>query len=649
MQDSSGFRYYYSDILDLESGALLCSFDFDKTAEISSGVVSSASWSNQNSYTGFIKPSISSLQNSISGSGHFDGGNHLEISGNIPSQFTVLFCYEKLRNESEILLSSMLSGTNGISGLNFGLNSNNYAFLEYYNDVDGIFSKTFSQTNSSKNIFFLQNDSISFKFGRFDPSVRVFQVEEFPIFELNYIHSDKFILAKKPNIFNFNNLQNFSGLFDSFYCISGAIQQDYLNILASGLYSFYQEPQFTGIYQDCYTGVVISGSGFVIGTGVTGYTSTITYQTGYVPTGYFLSGYSYLIGTGVTGYQDVFIGQQEDGCGEFQNIYIKSGVTGSIYASGVTGIYTGGMVEILTPTYSNIELTGVITGTTNVEVQEINCSGISGYSSAFINVDNSFIRSIGYDAISIFYNSEIDGEKFFVESYFNTGVDNVLNLNKVASLDSVKREFSISFADSGKNKNIFFANGQLILESGFNEEQSGYFSVYYPSGDFFSSGNLIYSNGHFNENDFIGYDHSESLNFRAKKFNSSFSGLSGSEFIFSDFIFLNGVKLASGIDYNSSSGFFTGVISSGDVVSQVNSNYMDSVLSGQTGSFDSLILNNQKFLPRNSAIYLNGLRSFPSLEYYESSKFSNFSGHRIVKSNYYQFVNSFNSSGVWNM
>lgn len=653
MQDSSGFRYYYSDILDLESGALLCSFDFDKTGEISSGIVSSASWSSPDSYTGFFKPSISNIQNSISGSGYFNNNNWLEISGKIPNQFVFLFCSEKSRGASEILLSTMNSGAAGVSGLNFGLNHANCAFIEYYNNVEGLFSKTFGQVNSSRNIFFIQNDSNSFKFGRFDPSIKNFEVDEFVISERNYVHSDKLFLAKKPNAFGFNGLQNFRGYFDSFYCISGNIQQDYLDILASGLYSFYQEPQFTGLYQDCYTGTIISGSGFIIGTGVTGYASTITYQTGYVPTGYFLSGYSYPIGNGIIGYQNVLVGQEEDDCGELQDIYIKSGITGIIYASGVTGIYTGGMVQVLTPIYTNVELTGIITGSTNVEVEEVFCSGISGYSSGGIVIDNHFIKSLGYNSISIFYSSELSNKDlFFVESHLNTGIsgiDDANKLNKIASFDDSVKEFSISFEDSGYGKNIFFANGQLILESGFSEEQNGYLTQYYPSGDFFTSGNLIYSNGFFDESDFVSYDHAENLFFSSKKFETEFEGLGGSEFVFSNLFFLNGVKLTSGIDYDSSSGFFPGKISSGDAICQINSNYQGENLYRHTGYSEYLTFNSFSFLPRDSAVYLNGLRAFPGLDYYESTKFANFSGHVIFKDNYSELVNSFNSSGFWNI
>lgn len=647
--DSSGFKYR-ADSLGVEEESIVVAYDFNSGSEFSNGFLSKPKWVTGSTFSGKINGATSAFYKN-SGSGFFNGSNSVTISGKIPDDnFTFLFCYEKIRSGNEIFLSSAAGSTYASSsGVILGVNDANKLYLEYWNPINGKCSLNFDQNIASKNLVFFSKGFGEFQLGTFDPIESKLFFSSASVNPSTYSHSSDFILGSGKSSFWSapSSFRSFSGFFDDFYCITGYQPNDYFIELFSGFYSIPKSGDFSGVYQSCVDVSVLSGSGVILGTGITGYETRVTYTTGYEPTGCFYSGYSYLIGTGITGYEEKYMGTQKDACDQNIPIYVRAPLTGEIYGSGSVYICAG-TGEVVTPVYTNHPLTGLITGEVFVPVISGLCSGVTGYYPDYIETDSAFISSLGFDSI---YSLQDCLSINHSESYFYTG-NPYYNLNLKTVYDSAISGHLISSDHSGSRKNLFFNNGQLMLESGWSSFVQGGVTGYGITGNMFLDKNVVRSNGFADGLDSVIYDNSSSISGQFVYLTSEFSSSSNFNSLFSvnypDYsIFLNGVKLVSGIDYNNTNLVFN--IPASSVVGKINNNYISSNKKYISGSGNLLKLQNgQVFANNASQLYVNGLRQLVDYDYLELSKYDLFSGCPVIPSSENQLIYS-TSDEFWNL
>ena len=636
--NSSGFKYRMN-ALGLSDSALLCAYDFTKDPSFYTGYVLPTYWSS-GSYSGKLNGS-SPLFFQKSGSGYFNSSNSISILGNIPDDnFSFLFCYEKSTTGSQVLLSSATGSTYASSsGLVFGVNDANNLYLEYWNSVDGKFSTVYSHQIASKNIVYLNKSFQNFNIGVFDPASSSVNASAFPIKNSTYSHSNKFTIGGSVNSY-WSSGNGFNGFLDDFYCLSGSFPQDYIPALCSGFYSTMMPKVVSGTGWFCNTVSVLTGSGVVIGTGITGYQTNVTYLTGYVPTGYYQSGYKYSLGTGVTGYENKYLGDLQDACGFSNPIYVLSPLSGEIFATGVSGFYSG-VTTVITPIYQTVTLTGFLTGSTLVPVDVSVCSNQTGYYPEYLNIDSGFLYSLGFDSVYSFNecSNNITGEAYF----YSSGYSGVCNLSP--KYDTAISEYFVDSNYSGANVNLVFRNGLLLLESGYSTYMSGYVQKYNLSGDIFFSGVDIMSNEKNKQTDTLIYDYSNGLN-KSAKFVSSFvsAGSSLSSYFPAPYtdvsIFLNGKKLLSGVEYTSST--INVSIPASSVLIKVSDSYISQYKMKTTG-INNVLKSSSKFLGGSSQFYRSGMRLVQDRDYIELSNLSLLSGCPAPSSNNLLYSSSSNS------
>lgn len=642
------------DSLNISGDNLLVAYDFVSGSQFSNGYLSNPSWASGSTLSGKINGNLSQFYKSA-GSGFFNGANNVSISGKIPADdYTFMFCYEKTRQGKEVLLSSANGATfSSSSGIVLGVNDANKLYLEYWNPVNGINTLIYDNNIASKNLVFFSKTFGEFQLGIFDPIESALSFSSASISSNTYAHSDEFIIGSGKSSFWTNRDSSdgdraFSGFFDDFYCVTGSLPNDYFVDLFSGFYSIPTGGGISGSTLFCENISTITGSGVIIGTGVTGYETVVTYTTGYVPSGYIESGYIYFVGTGITGYEEKYIGTVEDACGFFNPVYARTPMTGNIYASGVTGFYTG-EVMVITPFYENIELTGIITGEVFIPIDVEVCSIETGYFDTSLQVDYSFINSLGFEcAYSFFECSGISSSEIF----FYTGAAPHSNINIEPQYDIVEGGWVIKDDHAGFRKNLFFNNGQLLMESGWSSYVESGITKYNITGNVFMDENVLKSNGYSDSFDDLLYDNSNLISGEwiylltglgaSSNFNSVFS------VTYPDYsIFVNGIKLTSGLDHSSSNIFYD--IPPSSVLAKINNNYISNEKVKITGSQNLFSLSGSGYFVNNSSqLYINGIRQSLDEDYVEISRFSLLSGCPVQPSLNHQLVFSF-SEDFWNI
>jgi hypothetical protein len=241
---------------------------------------------------------------------------------------------------------------------------------------------------ASKNLVFFRKSFGEFQLGIFDPIESMLDFSSASVSPSSYVHSDAFSIGESSSSY-WSNGRSFLGSFDDFYCLTGKIPQTYLLDLFSGFYSIPVTGGLSGTGLSCQTVTVLSGSGVILGTGITGYELTISYLTGTIPASCFYSGYSYFVGRGVTGYEKTYLGSPLDACDIPTPIYVDTPITGDIYASGYAWTCSGA-TNVVTPVYSTVALSGEITGEEFIPITSGTCSGIDIYN-----------KSISYNNIEL--------------------------------------------------------------------------------------------------------------------------------------------------------------------------------------------------------------------------------------------------------
>lgn len=657
-QNSSGIGYFF-DQLDFNSGSLVCAYDFVSGGAFLASQLSLPSWYSSSLFPvrfgGRITGDRASFYTTTSGSGNFRGSNSVDILGSIPSEdYSFLFCYEKQRIGSEVLLSSAAgSNFSSASGLTLGINDSNKMYLEYWNSVEGKRSMVYDENLSSKNVILFQKSLGSFSIGILDQNDLSIKKKDFPILNLNHSHSDSFkIGAINPSCF-WSKEKNLSGSFDSFYCLTGVFFDDSLSSFASGLYSMPGSSGFSGTEIVCEVTQVLSGSGFINLT--TGYETVTVYETGYVPTGCYLSGYSYLIGTGVTGYERTHKGTVVDRCGNNLPLYVDVPKTGLIYATGITGVCTG-VTEVVTQRYENIEVTGFVTGEIFVPVDVESCVETDIFFSGELQINYPFINSLGCERIYVLSECEPGN---IIEGFLPSGSNFSSGFTNLVSEYSLSQgDFVLNPAFAGSGLNLVYNNGQLLAEGNFQKTELGYQSVYeIIDGNFSIENEVIRSNGYNNQEDFVFYDYSTGLQLEKYQLEQDLpTGFSIYSFFnnssSSSAVFLNGLKLTPGLDYVSSNGLSRATGISGSTYVKINSNYLNNfnnIYYSGSSILNGIQQNLYKFIKTNSQVYLNGVREFPSSGYIESSRFGILTGCPVKSIKNNLIYSTEESEDFWNV
>jgi hypothetical protein len=179
-----------------------------------------------------------------------------------------------------------------------------------------------------------------------------------------------------------------------------------------------------------------------------------------------------------------------------------------------------------------------------------------------------------------------------VEVYYNPYQYETKEVNVDLNYDNVENNFYNSSFDISNKNILLFAQGQALTSSGGGPIQSGYETIRKANLDYFTTGDRIEVNNNFNETNQLFYDY---YNDRENYYFSFISGYkSGDRVILApsspetgldkSFVFKNGQKLLSGIDYNVRSQ----ILALGSFTSFKNLSSKNRIISiNNSGTFDS--------------------------------------------------------------
>jgi hypothetical protein len=294
-----------------------------------------------------------------------------------------------------------------------------------------------------------------------------------------------------------------------------------------------------------------------------------------------------IIGTGITGYQEYLKGYQIIN-GQNVAIYSYSGLTGLVYEDKL------------------VELTGSVSGDSELQTFTVG-SGLPDY---------QYIYSFANSKILSFNNFDNSYKEIY--SYSGQNTDDI-NLN--SAFIAGNNRFSILSTGIGETVNLYL-NG--LAEPLVNALSDSY------TGDFVLSGNYVDSQGFYDKDDVVTYD--------IIKGSGNITGISSIQeangfvvlplsFVSNRDVYLNGVKMISGIDYYSTA---TGVIlnpsgfSAGDVLILPRH---ESNLIRYTGYTDNNFDTQLRLF--DEQVWINGLRQVKYADYEKvpdfSLKYSSFS------------------------
>jgi hypothetical protein len=288
-----------------------------------------------------------------------------------------------------------------------------------------------------------------------------------------------------------------------------------------------------------------------------------------------------------------------------------------------------------------------LTGQVFIPVDVSVCSIKTGYYDNSLSVDYDFISSLGFDSIySLADCSVIESREVF---FYTGGYYNNVNLKPI--YNSLVSDYLIDSSHVGSGKNLFFNNGQLLLESGWSSYQSGYATLYNITGNIFLDNNIVRSNGYNEHTDSLIYDNSNNISGNSVYLQTGLgSGVDFSSIVYSAYsdysLFLNGIKLLSGMDYSGNKVNFA--IPASSVLTKISNNYISNNKIYTTGSSNLIRSNLGKFSNNSSQIYVNGLRQEIDDDYVEVSRFSILTGCPVNSSLEYRLAYS-SSSSFWNI
>lgn len=260
-----------------------------------------------------------------------------------------------------------------------------------------------------------------------------------------------------------------------------------------------------------------------------------------------------------------------------------------------------------------------------------NCSQYMGLKLEDYTFNSGYIFTFGMDGVA--YTGNITNSDFSVLTTFPYSNDKT-NINKVGRIDRSKGYYLLDKSYALQDINLY-ENGIALYGSGFGISGDIYNQQVFLSGDFALTGSYVIPPDNPADTDYIVYDNI--YNYR-----DYFSVPHGYDSIgidkylpFIDFtkrdLYLNGVKLSSGIDY------FTNLVE-GKLLTRMNGNITD--ISGEifslpfdtdlqlhyTGNFNSFLTN--KFAKGTSMLWANGVRQTLNGDYIEIGSNSLLTGQR---------------------
>jgi hypothetical protein len=621
----SGINYYL-EILGINTNQVEIAFDFNSGAN---NFVYPDSWATS-AATGLLNNTGSFFN--FNGTGFFDGNTLLQLNKNISlgSSSTILFSLERLRNEDEILFSSMTGNSfNTYSGFCFGINNANKIYFKYWNPVEGVFTFTHPNILANKNIIVFHKDSSLISIGNFNNNTFEFEKSQFTIKNNAFRENNVLLLGGKSVNTEWSDINtlNFSGYMDNFYFFRN-ISNFYDNEITKGLYTYvFQSPPIN--ITECISTGFLSGSGFSF-SGVTGYAISESTITGTGITGYqtISTGSSF---SGITGYQNISLGFFIDNCGITKEIFQTIALSGLIQNEfTVESPLTGFIVQTI---YNQIELSGLISGVENVFVSGLQCFDIeSGNGATGIFINSGFLSSLSFSEISML--SEVksgDHVEIFIDDYKAESLKYNINL----LYNAVNNNFYES--QEIPEDILLFINGQKLSNSGYEIINSGYENLIVPNIDYMITGFDVEMKN-FNSDDFIFYDYTSGKSWSFLHSGSTFSlpsGLNSGYF----WIFKNGQKLVENKDYTQISGAINLIdetFSSENLIciKQFFINFQS--ISGRSGSFDV----DNYFNHSSSQVYFNGIKQKINNNYIENSSFDLISGDFIESNNNFLIYNN---------
>jgi len=655
---STGINYFYN-YLGLNPNNFAVFYPF--TGQVNSLLPSVLN--GNSTYSGLVVGNTGLCAN---GSGNFNGSSFVQVqnipNGGFSNNLTFLFTYSKPTTGGGVIFSS-LTGTAGgyYSGFNIGVNDANRLYFEYNNGAPVVLTSDviYGQNNAVAVGVGLNN--ISFNY--YDFSQKALINENFYINSSYLLPSDSWNLGK--NICPYLPTLNFSGSMDTFIVTKTSLPTNSLTKLFSGLYSIASGfPSISGTltnsittgYQTIFTGT----------TGINSYTESFSgysssnpdYQNlinGYygepiyvstVGQNYYYSGGIVSPITGIPSGYYRMISSGVTGSGDYNPYYIQDSGQIYLYSGGIFSIYTGyvdaSLITIegsflsygsncsLYPVFNIVQNTGYLTSGYQTIPLGNQVTGYYKISDAYTGyiVNTGYENGFGMDYISYLWERNTGDLQEIISI---TGTDIVGYLGKQAYYDQIQGEFASNGIYQSGNLNLW-NNGVLQLESGYSISGQYYNLTVTPIADYYTSGNqYFYSNRFVSGSDAEYYDHSQQQN-RYIFYKTGSGYLYSGQLSWGQYhLYLNGLRMVSGIDYTID---VSGAMNFSPQISGISGTIYSSLLyTGeiqQTGRYDRY--SGTKFYRESSSYYLNGARIDPSL-FIEHSKVDLISGIAIYNGN----------------
>jgi hypothetical protein len=613
------------DFFQIDYENIPAAFSFRANPTTDTNIIYGDPWA-INAFSGILETVGGNGFFTYSGTGYFNGNNYFQLSENYSlNDSTILISYEKLRAGNEILLSSVTgSSLNDYAGFHIGINDANKLYLKYWNNIEGPFTFTYEGILSDKNVLIINRNSSFITLGHFNNNTFEFSSQTFEIYENNFINSSILYVGGNPNSpsWDSNNPLNFSGYMDRLYIFNNT-PYIYANTLVKGLFS---EPTgFEGELEEyCYLTGFLSGSGFSYsgnsGVLISKFESGVVGITGYTQIN---SGYVY---TGITGYSKQYLGFYIDNCGNNIDITTETPLSGEISREILVTVPLTGLVYVTG--FNEVGQTGIVSGISNVFVTGVVCdSYFNSTGEILYNNDYDYLLSLSYRQVSLLSPVDSTDPNFLnnniVEIYAEKYKSETLEYNKNLDYDTLNENHFYIDREFAPNEILMFGNGQALIDSGYELIPSGYEIIRNPKLDYFITGVTVETNKFFVEIDFLFYDYF-SGRFWALKNTGNIVNIPDN--INNNYwVFINGQKLISGINYekNSNTLILTGVDELEEnyiIFKEILDNYI--YKSGLLGTFEI----ETGFNHECSQVYYNGIKQKIYNNYIENSHYDLISG-----------------------
>jgi len=625
--------------------------------------------SGESIYSGSIINYDANFTGQNSGSGFFDG-QYIEIqnTSGIPSEnATILFSHQKTGVSNGVIFSHM--DPNGPSGWEIGINeANKYYFKNY---VDGSPNYvTLPSYLYDKNICALTIGEFGYgelyRLNYEKPQIRagvdtIFE-EDTPESRIVYhgFDTEKFNVLQH-SISNGSTWRVGSGEFayqgylDFFVYFNQKLNDDQLRRIAHSMHADYSvNPEVSGVVSGAVTGYAITASGVSgevgkpwVSTGQKIQSGYYTYESGIEQTGCVgVSGVVYVPYTGISGIS----GTNQIGQNIYKEVHNLSNIfeiTGGVTSTGLLNYKSSGPYwnfsgnsgtlrgasavgpadtifgitgfEIVTVTgyvsgqqfeqYTTGSTTGLLYNTytkSGIREPDINYL-ISGKTISYGSNTNPEYYA---DSISLIDQSN---EQYFYEILYDVDESETVNNFAANSLNTKYNKFTSRMTGSVDPHYLNYAINGISYFTGsaaLSKDQYNFPLIDITSG-FFATGLQVFSEIILDQQDYVLYDVIRSGDKNHLTINS-LSDYSSSPFVGFDFagadVFLNGVKLYSGIDYIDSGGFYPINISTGVTGLYFTYPKYSGVQSFTGYSEDPITLNHENINPNSYLSFYNGVR-----------------------------------------